>query len=154
MADLEAKLQEARDARFRLIATDGVFSMDGIIANLTAICDLADQYDALVMVDDSHAVGFLGQRGRGTHEYRGVMGRIDILTGTLGKALGGASGGYTSGRAGDHPDPPPAVAALPVLQLAAAADRGGLAQGAGALAALDASCATGWRPTPAGSASI
>ena len=98
MADLEAKLQEAAAARFRLIATDGVFSMDGIIANLPAICDLADRYDALVMVDDSHAVGFLGPGGRGTPEYHGVMGRIDILTGTLGKALGGGSGGYTSGR--------------------------------------------------------
>jgi len=98
MADLEAKLQEAQSARFRLIATDGVFSMDGTIANLPAICDLAQRYDALVMVDDSHAVGFMGARGRGTHEFHGVMGRVDILTGTLGKALGGASGGYTSGR--------------------------------------------------------
>jgi glycine C-acetyltransferase len=98
MADLEAKLVEARDARFRLIATDGVFSMDGIIANLAGICELADKHDALVMVDDSHAVGFVGARGRGTHEYHGVMDRVDILTGTLGKALGGASGGYTSGR--------------------------------------------------------
>ena len=98
MADLEAKLQEAAGARFRLIATDGVFSMDGYIANLAGICDLADKYDALVMVDDSHAVGFMGARGRGTHEHNQVMGRIDILTGTLGKALGGASGGYTSGR--------------------------------------------------------
>jgi glycine C-acetyltransferase len=98
MADLEAKLQEAREAKFRLIATDGVFSMDGIIADLKAICDLADKYDALVMVDDSHAVGFMGKTGRGTHEYRDVMGRVDILTGTLGKALGGASGGYTSAR--------------------------------------------------------
>ena len=98
MADLEAKLQEARSARFRLIATDGVFSMDGTIANLPGICDLADKYDALVMIDDSHAVGFMGQRGRGTHEYHQVLSRIDILTGTLGKALGGASGGYTSGR--------------------------------------------------------
>lgn len=98
MAALEARLQESRDARFRLIATDGVFSMDGTIANLPAICDLADRYDALVMVDDSHAVGFLGARGRGTHEFHGVMGRVDILTGTLGKALGGASGGYVSGR--------------------------------------------------------
>ncbi len=99
MADLEAKLTEAAGARFKLIATDGVFSMDGIIADLKAICDLAERHDALVMVDDSHAVGFLGKHGRGTHEYRDVMGRIDILTGTLGKALGGASGGYTSGRA-------------------------------------------------------
>lgn len=98
MADLEAQLKAAAGARFRLIATDGVFSMDGTIADLGAICDLADKYDALVMVDDAHAAGFLGRTGRGTHEYRGVMGRIDILTGTLGKALGGASGGYTSGR--------------------------------------------------------
>ncbi len=98
MADLEAQLQAASGARFRLIATDGVFSMDGYIANLQAICDLADKYDAMVMVDDSHAVGFVGKNGRGTHEYCGVMGRVDIITGTLGKALGGASGGYTSGR--------------------------------------------------------
>jgi glycine C-acetyltransferase len=98
MADLEAKLAEARSARFRLIATDGVFSMDGIIADLKSICDLAERYDALVMVDDSHAVGFMGKTGRGTHEYRDVMGRVDIITGTLGKALGGASGGYTSSR--------------------------------------------------------
>jgi len=98
MADLEARLQEARHARFRLVATDGVFSMDGYVANLPAICDLADKYDALVMVDDSHAVGFMGPTGRGTHEHHQVMGRIDLLTGTLGKALGGASGGYTSGR--------------------------------------------------------
>jgi glycine C-acetyltransferase len=97
MADLEARLQESRGARFRLIATDGVFSMDGIIANLAAICELADRHDALVMVDDSHAVGFLGPSGRGTPEYCGVEGRVDILTGTLGKALGGGSGGYTSG---------------------------------------------------------
>ncbi len=98
MADLEAKLREASGARFRLIATDGVFSMDGYLANLAAVCDLADHYDALVMVDDSHAVGFMGVHGRGTHEHCGVMGRVDIITGTLGKALGGASGGYTSGR--------------------------------------------------------
>ena len=98
MSDLETKLKEARDSRFRLIATDGVFSMDGIIADLKSVCDLADQYQALVMVDDSHAVGFLGKNGRGTHEYRDVMGRVDIITGTLGKALGGASGGYTSAR--------------------------------------------------------
>jgi len=98
MSDLETKLREASSARFRMIATDGVFSMDGYIANLQAICDLADRYDALVMVDDSHAVGFMGKQGRGTHEHHGVMGRIDIITGTLGKALGGASGGYTSGR--------------------------------------------------------
>jgi glycine C-acetyltransferase len=98
MADLERQLQAASSARFRLIATDGVFSMDGILANLPAICDLADKHRALVMVDDSHAVGFTGPSGRGTHEHHGVMGRVDILTGTLGKALGGASGGYTSGR--------------------------------------------------------
>ncbi len=98
MADLESKLVEARNARRRLIATDGVFSMDGSYANLKAICDLADEYDALVMVDDSHAVGFIGERGRGTPELAGVMDRVDIVTGTLGKALGGASGGYTTGR--------------------------------------------------------
>ena len=98
MADLEAKLQEAGNARFKLIATDGVFSMDGYIANLQAVCDLADKHHALVMVDDSHAVGFMGRTGRGTHEHCGVMGRVDIITGTVGKALGGASGGYTSGR--------------------------------------------------------
>ncbi len=98
MADLEAKLKEAQNARFRLIATDGVFSMDGTIANMKGICDLADKYDALVMMDDSHAVGFLGATGRGTHEHCDVLGRVDIITGTLGKALGGASGGYTSGR--------------------------------------------------------
>ncbi len=98
MSDLEARLEEARDARTRVIATDGVFSMDGAIANLRGICDLADRYDALVMVDDCHAVGFLGKTGRGTHEHHDVMGRIDILTGTLGKALGGATGGYTAAR--------------------------------------------------------
>src|SRR5438128_1127206 len=98
MADLEAQLRIAKDARFRLIATDGCFSMDGTIANLAAICDLADKYKALTMIDDAHATGFLGKTGRGTHEYRGVMGRIDIITGTLGKALGGASGGFTSAR--------------------------------------------------------
>ncbi|MGZ5544959.1 MAG: glycine C-acetyltransferase [Limisphaerales bacterium] len=98
MADLEAKLKEAQNARFRMIATDGVFSMDGYVANLRGICDLAEKYDALVMVDDSHAVGFVGKRGRGTHEHCDVMGRVDVITGTLGKALGGASGGYTSGR--------------------------------------------------------
>ncbi len=98
MADLEARLREASGARFRLIATDGVFSMDGYIANLPAICDLAEKHRALVMVDDSHAVGFMGGQGRGTPDYHPVLGRVDILTGTLGKALGGASGGYTSGR--------------------------------------------------------
>ncbi len=98
MADLEAQLQAAKGARFRLIATDGVFSMDGTVANLKGVCDLAEKYDAMVMVDDAHAAGFLGKTGRGTPEHCGVQGRIDILTGTLGKALGGASGGYTSGR--------------------------------------------------------
>ena len=98
MADLEAQLRVAQNARFRLIATDGCFSMDGTIANLGAICDLAEKYNALTMIDDAHATGFLGKTGRGTHEYRSVMGRIDIITGTLGKALGGASGGFTSGR--------------------------------------------------------
>lgn len=98
MADLEEKLKEAANCRFRMIATDGVFSMDGYIADLSAICDLAEKYDAMVMIDDSHAVGFMGKNGRGTHEYCGVMGREDILTGTFGKALGGASGGYVSGR--------------------------------------------------------
>lgn len=98
MEDLRAKLEEAKDCRIKLIATDGVFSMDGIVANLKAICDLADEYDALVMVDDSHAVGFMGDTGRGTPEYCGVSGRVDIITGTFGKALGGASGGFTSGR--------------------------------------------------------
>lgn len=98
MQDLEARLKEAEGCRFKMIATDGVFSMDGSIANLKAICDLADKYGALVMVDDSHAVGFVGENGRGTPEYCGVEDRVDIITGTLGKALGGASGGYTSGR--------------------------------------------------------
>jgi len=98
MNDLEERLKETKNARFRLIATDGVFSMDGFIAKLNDICNLADKYNAMVMVDDSHAVGFMGKHGKGTHEYNDVMGRIDIITGTLGKALGGASGGYTSGR--------------------------------------------------------
>jgi len=97
MDDLEAKLQETSGLRSRIIVTDGVFSMDGTIAQLDVICDLADKYNAIVMVDESHASGFMGKTGRGTHEYRGVMGRIDIITGTLGKALGGASGGFTSG---------------------------------------------------------
>jgi len=98
MADLEEKLKESRACRFRLIATDGVFSMDGTIVNLKDICRLAETYDALVMVDDSHAIGVLGENGKGSHEHCGVMGKVDIITGTLGKALGGASGGYTSGR--------------------------------------------------------
>ena len=100
LAELEKCLQQADEAgtRFKLIATDGVFSMDGVIANLKGICDLADKYNALVMVDDSHAVGFVGEQGRGSHEHCEVMGRVDIITGTLGKAMGGASGGYTSGK--------------------------------------------------------
>src|SRR5437899_5880518 len=98
MDELEARLEEAADARYRLIATDGVFSMDGYLAQLDRICDLAERHDALVMVDDSHAVGVLGPRGRGTHDHHGVVERVDILTGTLGKAIGGASGGYVSGR--------------------------------------------------------
>jgi glycine C-acetyltransferase len=98
MGQLEQRLQEAADSRYRLIATDGVFSMDGVLANLGTICDLAERYDAMVMVDDSHAVGIVGEHGRGTHEHAGVIERVDIITGTLGKALGGASGGYTAGR--------------------------------------------------------
>jgi glycine C-acetyltransferase len=100
MAALEQSLidADAAGARFKLIATDGVFSMDGVIANLQGVCDLADKYNAMVMVDDSHAVGFVGQQGRGSHEYCEVMGRVDIITGTLGKAMGGASGGYTSAK--------------------------------------------------------
>ena len=98
MASLREQLEAAKNARIKLIATDGVFSMDGYIANLAAVCDLAEEYGALVMVDDSHAVGFMGEHGRGTHEYCGVMGRVDIITGTLGKALGGASGGYTAAK--------------------------------------------------------
>ena len=98
MNDLEEKLKESQSSRFRLIATDGVFSMDGSIAKLKDICDLADKYNTMVMIDDSHAVGFMGKHGKGTHEYNEVIGRVDIITGTLGKALGGASGGYTSGR--------------------------------------------------------
>ncbi len=103
MTDLETQLKAATEAgaRYKLIATDGVFSMDGVIANLAGVCDLADKYDAMVMVDDSHAVGFVGDQGRGTHEHCGVMDRVDIITGTLGKALGGASGGYTASR---HPE--------------------------------------------------
>ncbi|HEY0830965.1 MAG TPA: glycine C-acetyltransferase [Candidatus Dormibacteraeota bacterium] len=98
MADLEHQLKDSADARFRMVATDGVFSMDGYMAPLREICDLAERYDAMVMVDDSHAVGFIGANGRGTHEHHGVVGRVDAITGTLGKALGGASGGYVSGR--------------------------------------------------------
>jgi glycine C-acetyltransferase len=98
MADLEEKLKESSGARNRIIVTDGSFSMDGTIAKLDVICDLADKYNASVMIDECHSSGFIGKTGRGTHEYRGVMGRVDIITGTLGKALGGASGGFTSGK--------------------------------------------------------
>ncbi|MDX1429313.1 MAG: glycine C-acetyltransferase, partial [Rhodothermales bacterium] len=98
MGDLETKLREAKDARYRLIMTDGAFSMDGTIARLDEICDLADKHDALVVMDDCHCTGFLGDEGRGSHEYRGVLGRVDLITSTLGKAMGGASGGFTSGR--------------------------------------------------------
>jgi glycine C-acetyltransferase len=98
MGDLETQLREAAGCRFKLVVTDGVFSMDGYIAKLPEICDVAEKYGAMVMVDDSHAVGFIGEGGRGTHEHHGVMGRVDILTGTLGKALGGASGGYIASR--------------------------------------------------------
>ncbi len=136
MADLEAQLKaaDAAGARFKLIATDGVFSMDGIIANLKAICDLADRYDALVMVDDSHAVGFVGERGRGTPEHCGVEGRIDILTGTLGKALGGARGGYVAAQVPGGRAAAAALAPLSLLQRAGAQHRRGLAGGAGAAA--------------------
>ena len=131
MADLAAKLEEAGDARFRLIATDGVFSMDGYLANLPGICELADEHDALVMVDDSHAVGFVGPRGRGTHEHHGVMERVDILTGTLGKALGGAQRGLYVGAAGDHRIIATTVPAVFILEYGRAADCGGEPEGIG-----------------------
>ena len=121
--------------------------MDGIIADLKSICDLADKYDALVMVDDSHAVGFMGKTGRGTHEYRDVMGRVDILTGTLGKALGGASGGYTSARSEIVDDAPPAVAALSVLELGRAGDRRARRSRRSRSAGGRPSCATSSRRT-------
>ena len=136
MDDLERQLKDSADARFRMVATDGVFSMDGYMAPLPEICALAERYDAMVMVDDSHAVGFVGANGRGTHEHHGVMGRIDALTGTLGKALGGASGGYVSGRKelvamlrqrsrpylfSNSVPPPIAAASLKVLELIAGA---------------------------------
>ena len=133
MADLEAQLKaaEAAGARFKLVVTDGVFSMDGYIAKLAEICDLAEKHGAMVMVDDSHAVGFMGENGRGTHEHCGVMGRVDIITGTFGKALGGASGGYIAGPAGRHrlaaAEGPP----LPLLQLRGPLHRGGHPEGAG-----------------------
>jgi len=136
MNELEQRLEESADARFRLVVTDGVFSMDGYLAPLPEICDLAERYDAMVMVDDSHAVGFMGEHGRGTHEHHRVMGRVDALTGTLGKALGGASGGYVSGRRelvamlrqrsrpylfSNSVAPPIAAASLKVLELIATA---------------------------------
>jgi glycine C-acetyltransferase len=117
MADLEAKLKEAKDARYRVIATDGAFSMDGTVAQLDKICDLADKYDALVMVDDCHCTGFMGKTGRGSTEYCNVMGRVDIITGTLGKALGGASGGFPRPQ-GNHRDAPAALAAYCSQQVA------------------------------------
>ena len=137
MADLERQLKDSADARYRIVATDGVFSMDGYLAPLAEICELADRHDSLVMVDDSHAVGFVGANGRGTHEHHGVVGRVDVITGTLGKALGGASGGYVSGRKEivamlrqrsrpylfSNSVPPPIVAAsLKVLELMRSAD--------------------------------
>ena len=123
MADLEAKLNEAKNVRFKMIATDGCFSMDGTIANLKEIADLAEKYGALTMVDDAHATGFLGKTGRGTHEYCGVMGRIDVITGTLGKALGGASGGLHQRTPGDRRSSPATFAPLSFFQLDRAADR-------------------------------
>ena len=135
MADLEAKLIEAttqeNPARRKIIVTDGVFSMDGYLAPLEAICDLAEKYDALVMVDDSHAVGFMGATGAGTPEHAGVSDRVDIYTGTFGKALGGASGGYVSGRARSRRHAPPEGPPVPVLQLAGPGHRRGHAQGPG-----------------------
>ena len=116
MADLEQQLQAASGARRKLISTDGVFSMDGYVAPLKEICDLAERYNAMVMVDDSHAVGFIGPTGRGTPELHGVQDRVDIITGTLGKALGGASGGYTSGPTRDRRSPAPALASLSLLE--------------------------------------
>jgi selenocysteine lyase/cysteine desulfurase len=129
--ELEERLKEAADARFRLIATDGVFSMDGVIANLKGICDLAEEYDAMVMVDDSHAVGFVGEQGRGTPEYCGVQGRVHILTGTLGKALGGGLGWLHGGEQAGGRMAAPAFAALSLFQHADARDRRGLAEGVG-----------------------
>ena len=127
MAALEEELKKAEGSRFKLIATDGVFSMDGIIANLQGVCDLAEKYGAMVMVDDSHAVGFVGKHGRGSAEHCGVEGRVDIITGTLGKALGGASGGYHVGKSEVVELAAPALAALPLLQHAGAGDRRRLA---------------------------
>ena len=142
MAELEARLHEASGARHRLIATDGVFSMDGYVAGLAGICDLAERYDALVMVDDSHAVGFVGEHGRGTPELHGVIGRVDIITGTLGKAMGGASGGYIGGAPRDRRAAAAAVAALPVLEQHRAAGGGRHADGARSDRALGRCCAT------------
>jgi glycine C-acetyltransferase len=135
MESLAGQLQAAAEANNRLIVTDGVFSMDGTIADLEGICALAREHDAMVMIDDCHATGFLGATGRGTHEYRGVMGQIDIITGTLGKALGGASGGFTSGPPRDRRLAAPALAPVPVLELGGAADRRRVDCGAGSAGA-------------------
>ena len=126
MDDLARQLEAASNARYKLIATDGVFSMDGIVANLGAICDLADRYDALVMVDDSHAVGFIGPNGGGTPDHWGVTDRVDIVTGTLGKALGGASGGYTSGRFRNRRVASPTLSPISFLQYACSVHRSGV----------------------------
>ena len=142
LADLEAQLVAAAGARRRVIVTDGVFSMDGYLAPLREICDLADRYDALVFVDDSHAVGFVGEHGRGTPEYCGVEGRVDITTGTFGKALGGASGGYVAARAGDRRPAAPARPALPLLEHARAGDRRGHARRRSSCSSSRASCAS------------
>ncbi len=142
MNELEQALKDSQGARVRLIATDGVFSMDGSIAKLREICDLADRYGALVMVDDSHATGFIGAHGRGSHELRGVMDRVDIMTGTLGKALGGASGGYVGRAQGNRRLAAPAIAALFVLEQHRAPGRGGDSAGARSAGELARSCAT------------
>ncbi len=131
MADLEAKLKEASSARYRLIATDGVFSMDGYIAKLPEICDLADKYDAMVMVDDSHAVGFMGKHGRGTHEFHNVVDRVDIITGTLGKALGGASGGIHERAQSGYRFAAAALSPLSLLKHARSTDCSGISESAG-----------------------
>jgi hypothetical protein len=152
LADLERCLAEARGARRRLVVTDGVFSMDGYLAPLDGICELADRYDALVVVDDSHAVGFVGPGGRGTPEHFGVADRVDLLTGTLGKALGGASGGYVSGRREVDRPAASALPPLPVLQLAGPTDRGSLPGGAGSGGGFRRTCASGSGPTRPGCA--
>ena len=154
MADLEAQLKEAdaAGARFKLVVTDGVFSMDGYLANLPGVCDLAERYGAMVMVDDSHAVGFIGEHGRGTHEHHGVMGRVDILTGTLGKALGGASGGYIASSKEVVGHAPPEIPAVPVLQHPGPGHRRHQPPGAGHAAGRATACAGSCGPTPRSSA--